>query len=148
MLRSQDGVENVEEPYVNLKQGLIKLKTRKDKTVDLAKLVQVLEKEIGFEPVTEVTLELRGRLAQRNGKLFFEVSESGQTFQVQKVAGGSQRPPENQLLEAVATLVSPPSDRIILQQWKAAAAATGEAGPTPAVPPPAATAELAVSGMT
>lgn len=148
MLRSQDGVESVEEPYVNLKQGVIKIKTKKDKAVDLAKLVLVLEKEAGFEPVTAVTLELRGRLARREGKLFFEVSESGQSFRVEKVAGAG-RPPENQLLEATATLAKPQSgDRIVLQQWKAATPTTGNTGPGPAVPASLASAELEVRGMT
>ena len=149
MLQSQDGVEKTENPYLNLKQGLIKIKTQKEKAIDLARLVQLLEKDVGFEPVRQVTLGLRGRLTRRQGKLYFEVSESGQSFAVQKVQGNGERPPENQLLEAEADLARPKSgDRIILRQWKVPPSAAGEEGREAAVAHPAATAELVVRGMT
>lgn len=149
MLRSQDGVEDVESPYVNLKEGFIKVKVKKGKTIDLSRLVQLLEKEVGFEPLTKVTLGLRGRLARRQGKLYFEVSESGQSFAVQKVQGKGERPPENQLLEAEADLANPKlGDRIILQQWKTPPSAAGEERRGAAGANQAATAELIVSGMT
>ncbi len=128
---------------------MIKIQTRKDKTIDLARLVQVLEKEVGFEPVTEVTLELRGRLARREGMLFFEASDTGQTFAVQEVKAEGEKPPEKQVLAAVATLASPQSaDRIILRQWKAEPGAGGTARQAPAASARVATAELVISGMT
>jgi len=149
LLRSQDGVENVENPYGNLKQGVIQIKVKKDKGIDLARLVKLLEKDVGFEPVTQVTLELRGRLMRRDGTLFFEASETRQTFQVHRAEGEGERPPEGQLLEAVAILEKPQTaDRIILQQWKVRAPATVEEAQSPAAPAPVATAELLVSGMT
>ncbi len=138
----------MENPYGNLKQGLIKIKTRKDKKIDLARLVELLEKDIGFEPVTEVTLEMRGRLARRDGKLHFEVAETGQRFEAQPVSGTAEGLAENQFLEVVAALTDPHSfDRIAIKQWKAAPATTGPAGHEQPVRT-SATAELVVSGMT
>jgi hypothetical protein len=81
LLRSQAGVE-VEDPYGNLQKGIVKVKTPRDKPVDLAKLIELLEKEVGFEPITEVTLELEGTLVRREGKLLFEASGTRQTFVV------------------------------------------------------------------
>ena len=119
MLRSQDGVEDVENAYGNLKQGLIKIKVRKDKAIDLGRLVQLLEKEVGFEPVTEVRLEMRGRLARRDGKLIFETSGTGQSFTLAGAEGKEGAPPEKELLAALATLEDPRApDRIRLREWK------------------------------
>lgn len=147
MLRSQAGVEDVDDVYGNLKQGFIRIRSAKDKPLDLAHIVQVLEKEIGFEPVTEVSLEMRGRLAQRNGKLQFEVSESGQKFEVHRSPRDAGRATDNQLVEVTASLANPRSPgRIVVRQWKLVAAPTGEAAAPPAAS--RATARLAVSGMT
>lgn len=97
--------------------------------MELVKLVELLEKEVGFQPVTEVALELQGRVLRRNGKLVFEVSGTRQTFVVEKVEGESDGPPpEGQLLTAVASLVKAHSpDRVVLRQWKA----TAEKKPSP-----------------
>lgn len=119
MLRSQDGVEEVENPYGNLQKGLVHIKVAKGKSIDLARLVQVLEEQVGFEPITEVSLEVRGRLKKQNGALFFQVSETGQTFTVAKVESKDGAPPEEELLAAVALLENPDSpDRIILRAWR------------------------------
>ncbi|MGH8248166.1 MAG: hypothetical protein ACREUU_17225 [Gammaproteobacteria bacterium] len=147
MLRSQAGVEEVDDVYGNLKQGFIRIRAAKDKRLDLARIVQVLEKEIGFEPVTEVTLEMRGRLAGHNGKLHFEVSETDQKFEVHRPPGNAARGTDNQLVEATAILAKPRSpDRIVLQQWKPVAAPTAEPRTQPSAS--TATAELVISGMT
>jgi hypothetical protein len=117
LLRSQAGVEWVENPYGNLQKGIIKVKAQKDKRIDLGQLVSLLEKEVGFEPVTEVTLEMQGNLVQREGKVFFEVSETGQTFMVEKAEGAGDVPPEKKPLAAVAVLADPHvADRIVLRQ--------------------------------
>ncbi|MCL4523222.1 MAG: hypothetical protein M1453_13640 [Acidobacteria bacterium] len=102
---------------------MITVRPAKDKPVELVKLVELLEKEVGFQPVTEVALELQGRVLRRNGKLVFEVGGTRQTFVVEKVEGESDSPrPEGQLLTAVASLVKADSpDRLVLRQWKAAA---------------------------
>ena len=145
MLRSQDGIEDVENPYVNLKEGYIKVKAKKDKTIDLSRLVQLLEKEVGFEPLTQVTLEMRGQLARRDGKLWFQTSGTGQAFIVEKVEGEGL--PEKETLAAVATLADPhSSDRIVLRQWKAEAV-SGESARRESSAQ-GVTAELTVSGMT
>ena len=93
----------MEDAYGNLKQGLIKIKVRKDKAIDLGRLVQLLEKEAGFEPITEVRIEMRGRLARRDGKLVFEASGTGQSFTVAGAEGKDGAPPEKKLLAALAT---------------------------------------------
>ncbi len=117
MLRSQAGVEQVENPYENLQKGIIKVKAQKDKRIDLGQLVSLLEKEVGFEPVTEVMLEMQGNLVEREGKVFFEVSETGQTFMVEKAEGARDVPPEKKPLAAVAVLADPHvADRIVLRQ--------------------------------
>ncbi len=117
MLRSQAGVEQVENPYENLRKGIIKVKAKKDKRIDLGQLVSLLEKEVGFEPITEVTLEMQGSLVQREGKVFFEVSETGQTFMVEKAEGAGDVPPEKKPLAAVAVLADPHvADPIVLRQ--------------------------------
>ena len=90
---------------------------------------------------------MRGRLAQRNGKFHFEVSETGQRFEVHGPPGGAARAAGNQLLEVTAALAKPRSpDRIILQQFKPAAAVAEESASRPSVAP--ATAELVITGMT
>lgn len=119
MLRFQDGVEDVENAYGNLKQGLIKIKVRKDKAIDLGHLVKILEEEAGFEPITEVRLEMRGRLARRDGKLVFETIGTGQRFTVAGTEGKESAPPEKELLAALATLEDPRApERIRLREWK------------------------------
>ncbi len=65
MLRSQDGVDKVEDAYPNLRKGLIKVKLSKEKPVDLGAIVKLLEEDVGFGPITEVSLELSGRLVRR-----------------------------------------------------------------------------------
>ncbi len=118
MLRSQAGVE-VEDPYGNLQKGIVKVKTPRDKPVDLAKLIELLENEVGFEPITEVTLELEGTLVRREGKLLFEASGTRQTFVVDQVEGQADGPPENKLLFVVASLPDIHSPgRIRVKQWK------------------------------
>ena len=66
MLRSQDGIEDVENPYVNLKEGFIKVKAKKDKTIDLSRLVQLLEKEVGFEPLDRKSTRLSSSHIQKS----------------------------------------------------------------------------------
>lgn len=120
MLRSQDGVEEVENPYVNLKKGLIKITARKNKPIDLARIVKLLEEEMGFEPVTEVALELRGRPVRRDGKLFFEVNESGQVFAISGDGPAEPLLTEGRLVTGVATVVDPQSpDRLVFREAKA-----------------------------
>lgn len=149
MLRSQNGVEDVEDPYNNLRQGLLKIKARKDIPIDLAKLTQLLEEEVGFRPITEVRLELRGRLKRVNDNLLFQTTSTDQTFTVDRVEGEATAPPENQLLSVVAPLVNPRSaDRIVVQEWKVAEGEAGSASPKSARATPVATAELVISGMT
>ena len=119
MLRSQDGVEEVLSPYQNLQEGLITIRPRKDKDVDLVALVELLEKEVGFEPVTQVTLDLRGRFMHREDVLWFEVSDTGQRFTVEKVEAEEGAPPEEQLVTAIAAFVDPHSaNAIIVRHWK------------------------------
>ena len=121
MLRSQDGVEEVDNPYGNLQKGVVQIKTAKGKPIDLARLVQLLEEQVGFEPITDVSLEVRGRLKKQNGALVFEVSESGRIFTVAKVESKDGTPPEKELLAAVASLENPHSpDRIVLREWRRA----------------------------
>jgi hypothetical protein len=88
LLRSQAGVGEVVEPYPNLHKGQIRLKPSNDKPFDLPELVRLLEKQAGFAPVTEVELELRGRVARRNGRLVIEVAETGQGFEIAKNKSG------------------------------------------------------------
>ena len=109
----------MENAYGNLKKGLIRVKARNDKPVDVGRLAQVLEKEAGFEPITEVTLELRGRLERRDGKLVLETSGTGQTFTVAGTEAQGGAPREKDLVTVVATLENPKSaDRIIVRAWK------------------------------
>jgi len=117
LLRSQAGVEEVEDPYGNLRQHLsLKVKGRKDKAPDLAALIRLLEEEVGFSPITEVKLELRGRLVRRNGALLFEVSETGPTFNVEKLEGNAN-PPENRLIAVTGRLLDVRSgDRIVVTE--------------------------------
>ena len=111
----------MENPYGNLKQGLIKVKANKDVAADLARLVEVLEKQIGFEPLTEVKLELTGRLEKRKGKLFFEANGTGQRFQVVATKVKGRLPAAQEMISATATLNAPRSaDRIVLWEWKPA----------------------------
>jgi len=124
LLRSQAGVDEVENPYGNLKEGLIKVKAKKDVAVDLARLVEVLEKQIGFEPLTEVKVELTGRLEKQKGKLVLEANGTGQRFEVAATKTKSRLPAEQDLIAATATLKAPRSaDRIVLWEWKPAQAA-------------------------
>jgi len=120
VLRSQDGIEEVEAPYEHLRKHLsLKVKTRKDKAPDVAALIDLLEQEVGFAPITEVKLELRGRLVRRDGALFLEESETGPTFRVEKIEGDTS-PPENRLIAVTARLLDIRSvDRIVLAEWKA-----------------------------
>ena len=118
MLRSQDGVDTVEDAYPNLRKGLIKVKLSKEKPVDLDAIVKLLEKDVGFGPITEVSLELSGRLVRRGKGLAFETAGTGQTFAVKVDAKGAV-PPEGRLLTATATLADPRSPgRVVLKQWK------------------------------
>ena len=114
----------MENPYGNLKQGVIKVMAKKDVAVDLAGLVEVLEKQIGFEPLTEVKVELTGRLKKHNGKLVLEANGTGQRLQVAETKIKGRLPAEKDLIAATATLKSPRSaDRIVLWEWKPAEAA-------------------------
>jgi hypothetical protein len=129
-----------------LKKGQIRLTPKKDVAVDLARLVQALEKDAGFEPVTEVALEMRGNLRRRNGKLVLEMPASGQSFFVAKAEG--TKPPEQRPLTVIAALVKPrAADRIVIRQWKEAEANSPAQAP-PQAPAPTATAELTIRGMT
>lgn len=110
------------------------------------RLVQLLEKNVGFEPVTEVALEISGKLARRNGRLSFEVNGSGQDLAVAKVEG--DKPPEAKLVDVVATLAKPWSaNKILIRRWKAEAeASTNVQSPPRAVR--TAIAEFKIAGMT
>lgn len=119
MLRSQGGVEEVEDPYGNLQKRLVKVRPRKDKRADLGLLVRLLEEEIGFAPVTEVTLELRGEFELRNGELVFKVSGTEQAFSVAWIEAAADSPPKNQFLTVGANLEKPATpDRIVVKEWK------------------------------
>jgi hypothetical protein len=109
----------VEDPSENLRKHLsLKVKARQDQAPDVAALIDLLEQEVGFAPITEVQLELRGRLVRRDGALFLEVSDIGPTFRVEKSTGDA-RPPENRLIVVTAGLVDIRSvDRIVLAEWK------------------------------
>lgn len=105
---------------MNLKKGLIKITARKNKPIDLARIVKLLEEEMGFEPVTEVALELRGRPVRRDGKLFFEVNESGQVFAISGDGPAEPLLTEGRLVTGVATVVDPQSpDRLVFREAKA-----------------------------
>ncbi len=109
----------MENPYGNLKQGLIRVKAKRDMPVDLARLVQLLEKEVGFEPITEVKLQLAGRLEEQSGKLVFETSGTGQRFVVtgSKAKGLPRRAKD--LITATATLKQPKSaSHIVIWDWR------------------------------
>lgn len=109
----------MEDPYEHLRKHLsLKVKTRKDKAPDVAALIGLLEQEVGFAPITEVKLELRGRLVRRDGALFLEESETGPTFRVEKIEGDTS-PPENRLIAVTARLLDIRAvDRIVLAEWK------------------------------
>lgn len=93
-----------------------------DKPLDLPGLVRVLEDEVGFGPITEIEVGLRGRVSKRSGRLTLEVSETGQVFEVSKKTEG-QVPAEGQLIEATATLEDVRAGpRLRLLEWKAAPA--------------------------
>lgn len=86
--------------------------------------MHLLEREVGFEPITEVTLEMQGRLDKRQGRSIFEVSGSGQTFRVSGNKSKGTAPPHGDLITVVASLKKPNApDGIVLHQWK-----RGEAG--------------------
>ncbi len=119
MLRSQDGVDEIEDAYPNLRKGMIRITLSKEKPVDLGGIVKLLEEDVGFGPITEVSLELRGRLMRRGKGLVFEAAGTGQTFAVEKVEAEGAAPPEERLLTAIATLADPRSvGRVVLKQWK------------------------------
>lgn len=81
--------------------------------------MKLLEKDVGFGPITEVSLELPGRLVRRGKGLVFEAAGTGQTFTVKKVEAKGAAPPEERLLSATATLADPHSGgRVVLKQWK------------------------------
>jgi hypothetical protein len=82
LLRSQAGVGEVVEPYPNLRKGQIVVNPDNKDPLDLPALVGLLENEVGFSPVTEVELRVRGRITKHDGQLAIEVSETGQSFEV------------------------------------------------------------------
>lgn len=98
---------------------------KKDAAIDVSKLVELLEKEVGIEPITEVTLEMQGRLEKRGGKAIFEVSGNGQVFRLSgnKVKGPA--PPHGDVITVVGTFKKPKSasDGIVLHDWKRAQSA-------------------------
>lgn len=119
MLRSQDGVDQVEDAAPNLQKGLIRVRLSKEKPVDVVAIVKLLEKDVGFGPITEVSLELPGRLVRRGKGLVLEVAGTGQAFAVKKVEAKGAVPPEDRPLTAIATLADTHSaGRVVLKQWK------------------------------
>ncbi len=99
---------------------MIKVKLSKEKPVDLGAIVKMLEQDVGFAPITEVSLELPGRLVRRGKGLVFETAGTGQTFAVKKVEAKGAAPPENRALTAIVTLADMHStERVVLKQWKA-----------------------------
>lgn len=78
----------------------------------------MLESEVGFAPVTEVTIAATGRIARREGGLVLDVG-GGRTFIVKSVDAPAGAPPENEELAIVAALADPRSpDRVVLREWK------------------------------
>jgi len=122
LLRSQVGVEDVEDAYGNLKEGLIRIKTASEKALDLSKLIELLESEVGFEPVTGVRLELTGQLVRRDGDIVLETSGgvARREFIVARIEVQGAPPPENEILAVVADMERPRSpDRVVVKEWKA-----------------------------
>jgi hypothetical protein len=80
--------------------------------------VALLETEVGFAPVSELTIEATGRLARRQGGLVLDMSGS-RSFIVHSVDAPGEAPPEDEDLAIVASLAEPRSpDRIVVRQWK------------------------------
>jgi len=78
----------------------------------------LLESEVGFAPVTEVTLAGSGRIARREGGLVLDVG-GGRSFTIQSMDPSAGVPPENEDLAIVAALADSRSpDRVILREWK------------------------------
>jgi hypothetical protein len=99
---------------------LIKVRLSKEKPVDLGAIVKLLEKDVGFGPISEVSLELPGRLVRRGKDLVLEAAGTGQAFAVKKIEANGAAPPENRPLTAIATLADTRSGgRVVLKQWKA-----------------------------
>ncbi len=96
----------------------IKIRAKKDEAPNLKELVALLESEVGFAPVTKVTLEGNGRVVDRGSDLVLDIG-GGHTFIVQSVDAPGAAPPENEELAVVAVLADPRSpDRIVLREWK------------------------------
>ena len=77
----------------------------------------MLESEVGFAPVTEVTIEGSGRISRREASLVLDVG--GRSFTVQSVDASGGAPPEDQDLAIVAALTDPRSpDRVVVREWK------------------------------
>lgn len=101
---------------------MIKIKASKDKAPNLPEIVELLEKEVGFAPIVEVGLELRGRLVRADGRLTFEATGTGQRFEVERVEPQGTALPEGQELELEGALVDVHSgERIVVRQPKDAA---------------------------
>lgn len=82
--------------------------------------MRLLEGTAGFAPITEIEVQLRGRVAARDGRLSLEVSETGQSFEIGKKLKG-RAPTEGQLIEATGTLEDHRAGkRLRLLEWKAA----------------------------
>jgi hypothetical protein len=110
------------EPYPNLSEGQIVVTPDNKEPLDLSAVVDVLEDQVGFSPVTEVELRLRGRIARRDGRLAIEVTETRQSFEVGKYPGG-KAPPEGQIIEARGRVGAPLAGRPLdLLEWSPASA--------------------------
>ncbi len=115
-LRSQVGIDQVEEPYENLHKQRINIRAKKDEAPNLKELVALLEGEIGFAPMTELRLEGKGRVLHRGGDLVLEIG-GGPTLIVQSVDAPRGTPPENEELAVVAVLADPRSpEGVVLRE--------------------------------
>ncbi|PYQ18554.1 MAG: hypothetical protein DMF81_24550 [Acidobacteria bacterium] len=57
---------------------------KKDEAPDLKEIVALLESEVGFTPVMEVTIAANGRIARREGGLVLDVG-GGRTYTIRSV---------------------------------------------------------------
>lgn len=103
----------------NLRKLRVVIRVKKGEMPDLKGLVELMETEIGFAPVTEVTLDATGRFVHREGELTLDVG-GGRTFIIKSAADTPDgTPPENVDVTVVAAFIDPrSSDRLVLRQWK------------------------------
>lgn len=127
MLRSQDGVEEVLNPYGNLKQGIIEIRTSAEKAPDFKKLIERLENEIGFEPVREVALTVRGTVRREKGAAKLVGHRTGQSFKIDEQKAESGKLPLDRLITASAVIRDTKKpDSVVILRWEAAGPEPGQ----------------------